>query len=94
MTIGRARTLRTVEGWQSVQATSVRTQVQAPDPETGDKLPIRDLEAMVISSDGAVVDRPLVGAGQENRSCKDAEHYPADQTENLRSLGTLITLES
>jgi hypothetical protein len=38
-----------------------------------------------------VLARPLSGAGQENPSCKNAEQYPTDQTENLRSLGTLIT---
>jgi hypothetical protein len=38
-----------------------------------------------------VIDHPLPGAGQENVSCKNAEQFPADQTENRRSLGTLIT---
>jgi competence protein ComEC len=37
-----------------------------------------------------VIDHPLPGAGQENASCKNAEQFPADQTENRRSLGTLI----
>jgi len=32
----------------------------------------------------------LSGAGQENPNCKGAEQYPADATENLRSLGTFI----
>ena len=81
----------TVEGWQAYKRLLSAHKFKRLTLKPGDKLPIRDLEAMVISSDGAVVDRPLVGAGQENRSCKDAEHYPADQTENLRSLGTLIT---
>ena len=49
------------------------------------------MEATVISSDGAVIGAPLRGAGQDNPKCKDAEHFPPDQTENLRSLGGLIT---
>jgi len=39
----------------------------------------------------AVIGAPLPGAGQDNPKCKDAEHFPPDQTENLRSLGGLIT---
>lgn len=33
----------------------------------------------------------MAGAGQENANCKNAEPFPADQTENRRSLETLIT---
>ena len=56
----------------------------------GDSLPIQGIETTVISSDGAVIDHPLPGAGHENASCKNAEQFAADQTENRRSLGTLI----
>ena len=38
-----------------------------------------------------MINRPLRGSGQENAACKNAEHYPADQTENIRSLGILVT---
>ena len=44
----------------------------------------------MVSSDGVLIDKPLPGGGQENSYCKGAEHYPADTTENLRSLGTFI----
>jgi len=49
------------------------------------------LGAIVVSADGVVIDHPLPGGGQENPSCKNAEAYPADQTENLRSVGTMIS---
>ena len=49
------------------------------------------MQVTVISSDGELISKPLPGAGQENANCKNAEQYPADQTENARSLGTLIT---
>jgi hypothetical protein len=54
-------------------------------------LPIHGMRATVVSSDAALISSPLAGAGQDNPSCQNAEQYPADQTENLRSLGTLIT---
>jgi hypothetical protein len=38
-----------------------------------------------------VIDGPLPGVGEENSNCRNAEQFPADQTENARSLGTLIT---
>jgi competence protein ComEC len=81
----------TVEGWHAYERLLSAHKFKRLTLKPGDKLPIQGLDAMVVSSDGAVVARPLRGAGQENSSCKDAEHYPADQTENFRSLGTLIT---
>jgi hypothetical protein len=49
------------------------------------------MKSLVVSSDGAVLDVPLPEAGEANPNCKSAESFPADQTENVRSLGTLIT---
>ncbi len=57
----------------------------------GDLLPVSGLSVKVVSADGALIDRPLPGAGQLNDYCKSTETRPADQTENARSLGTLIT---
>ena len=56
----------------------------------GDVLPVKGMQATIISSDAALIEKPLPGAGQENPYCKDAEQFPADRTENLRSLGTYI----
>ena len=58
--------------------------------KSGDKLPIEGIGVQVITADGVVLDKPLPGAGQPNPTCKDF-NPPADQTENLRSLGVLIT---
>jgi len=57
----------------------------------GDKLPIRGIHAKVVSSDGALIKKPLRGAGGTNAACKSSGPYPADKTENSRSLGTMIT---
>jgi competence protein ComEC len=57
----------------------------------GEQLPIRGMEAAVVSGDGAVIANALPGAGQVNESCGKGESYPADQTENGRSLGLVIT---
>ena len=57
----------------------------------GDTLPIHGIRAEVISSDGALIQKPFSGAGQTNPACANSTQTPADQTENPRSLGTLIT---
>ncbi len=80
----------TVQVWQAYQSLLATKKFKRMTVKPGDRLPIRGIQAMVMSSDGALIDHPLPGAGQENASCKDAEHYPADQTENIRSLGILI----
>jgi competence protein ComEC len=81
----------TVQGWNAYQQLLAAKKFKRLTLKPGDGLPIRGIETTVISSDGAVIDRPLPGAGQENLSCKNAEQFPEDQTENRRSLGTLIT---
>jgi len=81
----------TVQVWQAYQQLLAVNKFKRLTVKPGDSLPIRGIETTVISSDGTVINNPLPGAGQENASCKGAESYPADQTENRRSLGTLIT---
>jgi competence protein ComEC len=81
----------TVQGWQAYQQLLVEKKFKRMTLKPGDSLPLRGIKTTVLSSDGAVIDHWLPGAGQENASCKGAETYPADQTENLRSLGTLFT---
>jgi competence protein ComEC len=56
----------------------------------GMMLPIPGLTAEVLTADGNFLDKPLPGAGQPNPYCKESEQRPADQTENSRSVGTLL----
>ena len=81
----------TVQVWQAYQALLAAKKLKRITVKPGDSLPIRGIQATVLSADGAVIDRPLHGSGQENAACKNAEHYPADQTENIRSLGIVVT---
>jgi competence protein ComEC len=81
----------TVQVWQAYQEMLATKKFKRLTAKPGDSLPIRGIQITVISADGVVIDHPLAAAGQENASCRGAEQYPPDQTENLRSLGTLIT---
>ena len=80
----------TVKGWQAYQALLATGKYKRISLKPGDAVPVKGMEATIISSDGALIGKPLAGAGQDNPYCKDAEHFPADTTENLRSLGTFI----
>jgi len=81
----------TVQGWQAYQQLLAARKFQRLTVRPGDSLPIQGIQTTILSSDGTVISHALPDAGQENTSCKNAERYPADQTENQRSLGTLIT---
>jgi beta-lactamase superfamily II metal-dependent hydrolase len=81
----------TVQVWQAYQQLLNNGKSKHIVVKPGDTLPIRGMKATVVSSHGAVLDAPFPGAGEENSSCRDAEQFPGDKTENQRSLGTLIT---
>jgi beta-lactamase superfamily II metal-dependent hydrolase len=57
----------------------------------GEVLPVTGMQVRVVSADGELIERPLPGGGKENANCANAPKPPIDDTENPRSLGTLIT---
>jgi beta-lactamase superfamily II metal-dependent hydrolase len=81
----------TVKGWNAYQQLVASKKYKRITLKPGDALPVKGLHVLVVSADGVLIDHPLPGAGAENASCKDAQNYPADQTENARSLGSLFT---
>jgi beta-lactamase superfamily II metal-dependent hydrolase len=56
-----------------------------------ERLPIPDLNVTVVSADGNLVAPPLPGAGAANSFCGSSGDLPADQTENSRSLGIILS---
>ncbi|MFZ0630373.1 MAG: MBL fold metallo-hydrolase [Acidobacteriaceae bacterium] len=75
-------------GYQKVLATGKYQHITA---KPGEILPIRGMHVQVLTADGAMIQHPLPGAGQPNPYCKVSEIRKPDQTENARSVGTLIT---
>ena len=86
---GDAQTEQSWEGYQKLLSNQSVKRIVA---KVGDILPINGLRAEVVSSDGALLQNPLPGAGAPNPACSTTEKRPADQTENARSLGTIITI--
>jgi len=60
-------------------------------PHAGDTLPVPGMHITVVSADGNLIAQPLPGGGTPNQYCASSEKRPADQTENARSLGVMIT---
>lgn len=81
----------TVQVWNAYKQLLASGKYKHLIAKPGEVLPIKGIHAVVVSADGALIDHALPGAGQENDACKGAEQYPADHTENARSLGTFIT---
>jgi competence protein ComEC len=81
----------TEAGWQAYQKVLADQKIRRITVRVGDVLPVAGIRAEVVSADGVVLQKPLAGAGSQNSICATAEKKPADQTENARSLGIVIT---
>lgn len=81
----------TEQAWQAYQSLLAKGHYKRIIAKPGEVLPIPGLEVKVISADGALIEKPLPGAGAANPDCASAPEPPADHTENVRSLGVLIT---
>ncbi len=81
----------TEHAWEEYQKLVAEKKVRRITAKPGDVLPITGVRAEVVSSDGALIGNPLPGAGSVNPACSTTEKRPADQTENARSLGTVMT---
>ena len=76
--------------WEDYQKLMAKEKLNHIIAKPGDTLPLEGLEARVISSDGELIEKPLNGGGK-NAACDSSEKRPADQSENGRSLGVLLT---
>lgn len=79
--------------FDAYQSTLMSKNIKRITAKPGDVLPIAGFTATVVSADGALLEKPLPGAGAANPACNTSEQIPADPSENQRSLGTLITYE-
>jgi competence protein ComEC len=56
----------------------------------GDRIPIKGMEALVVTSDGKLLEKPLSGGGP-NSLCTNAEQKAAAGPENQNMVGTMLT---
>ncbi len=69
----------------------VRNKVPHIEPKPGDRLPLSEINAVIVSSAGATISNPLPGAGNVNAACARSAVPAADSIENPRSTGLLVT---
>jgi competence protein ComEC len=82
----------TAKRYQDYLAVVAQKKVPRTTMKPGDTLPLKGIEATVVSADGKVIDSALPGAGAVNPACSTAALQPQpDAAENPRSLGTLFT---
>ena len=60
------------------------------EPHPGDRLPLPDVEATIVTSAGATLSRPLANAGAANAACQEHAIPAGDPLENPRSTGVVI----
>ena len=77
--------------WEDYQKLLGKEKFKRIVAKPGESLPVKGIETKVVSSDGALIDKPLSEGVEDNPACKSSKQYPADHTENARSLGVLFT---
>ncbi len=81
----------TEQTWKEYLKIASQQKLTRTSAKAGDTLPLQGIETKVISSDGAVIEHSLPGAGAANAACKTVEQPATERGENPRSLGTLFT---
>ena len=81
---------KTEDVWEAYEKILAEKKVKRIIAKVGDSLPMDGIRSQVVSSDGEVMATSYRRAGDENPACATTEKRLADQTENARSLGTMI----
>jgi competence protein ComEC len=81
----------TKQAWEAYLA--VRNKAPHTEPKPGDRIPLRDLNAVVVASAAATVFNPLPGsaAGRINKACAKTAPPARETLENPRSTGFVAT---
>jgi len=79
-------------GYKAAYDAYVALRNQSPhiEPRPGDRLPLKTINAIVVSTAGNTLAKPLPGAGHPNTACGSAALPADDPIENPRSTGVLV----
>ncbi|MET0497016.1 MAG: MBL fold metallo-hydrolase [Steroidobacteraceae bacterium] len=69
---------------------AVRNKIRHLEPKPGDRLPLKDVEATVVSSAFATIAKPLALGGASNPACGPSALPAGDPHENPRSTGIVV----
>jgi competence protein ComEC len=65
----------------------VRAKGRHLEPKPGDRLALKGLDAVFVSTDRATIDKPIPGAGEPNPACQASAPMAGEPIENPRSTG-------
>jgi hypothetical protein len=68
----------------------VRAKGRHIEPNVGDRLPLKGVDAVVVSSAGTTIARPMAGAGRRNAACGASAPEAQEKSENPRSTGIVL----
>jgi competence protein ComEC len=69
---------------------SVRDKVGHIEPKPGDRLPLKEIDAVIVSAATSTIDKPFPDAGELNPTCNSSALPPGDAIENPRSTGLVV----
>lgn len=83
----------TTSGWDAYQKVVADGHHTRLSVKPGDVLPIKGIKIQIVSGNGDVIAKPLIGggAGAPNAACEKTPLRDAESSENDRSLGMMIT---
>jgi hypothetical protein len=81
----------TVAVYDAYQKVLAESHAEHLTVKPGDVLPVKSMRVEVVSGDGEVIAKPLAAGGEVNPACAASPLKDAEDTENDRSLGLVIT---
>ena len=83
----------TVKGWNAYQKLIAEGHAEHLVVKPGDVLPLKGMHVEIVSADGAVIPKAISGpgAGSTNAACASSPEKEAENSENDRSVGMVIT---
>lgn len=69
---------------------TVRDKVGHIEPKPGDHLPLKGIDAVIVSAAASTIDKPFPRAGELNTACGRSALPPGDTVENPRSTGLVV----
>jgi competence protein ComEC len=70
---------------------TIRDKVDHIEPKPGDRLPLKEIDAVIVSAAASTIDKPFPGAGELNTACARSALPARDTVENPRSTGLVVT---
>jgi competence protein ComEC len=81
----------TVAVYDAYQKVLADTHAEHLTVKPGDVLPVKGMHVEVVSADGDVIAKPLAAGGEQNPVCASSPEKDAENSENDRSVGMVLT---